>query len=80
VRGGFDGSRGGEKGNQDGLPERKEDDEFDGGDFEEGLVLAEIVFHLDVKLDEAVHGYADADALNDHYLGVSAEGSCSYQG
>lgn len=51
MRGGFDGSRGGEEGDHDGLPEGKEDDELDGGDFKEGLVLTEVVFHLDVELD-----------------------------
>lgn len=61
------------------MPEGKEDDEFDGGDLEERLVLAEIVFHLDVELDEAVHGYTDADTLDHHYLEVSAEGTLQLQ-
>lgn len=38
------------------LPEGQEDDQLDGEDLQEGLILANVVFNLDVELDQAVHG------------------------
>lgn len=32
-------------------------------------MLGEVFFELEVELDEAVHGYTDAAAFDDHYLG-----------
>ena len=71
--GGFDGAGGGEEGDYDSLPEGEEDDELDGGDFEEGLVFAEVVFELDVELDQAVHCYTNATSFNDHHLNMLAD-------
>lgn len=34
-------------------------------------MLGEIVFQLNVKLDEAVHGYRNTAAFNHHYLQLS---------
>ena len=71
--GSFDGAGGGKEGDYDGLPEGEEDDELDGGDFEEGLVFAEVVFELDIELDQAVHCYANAASFNDHHLNMLAD-------
>ena len=47
-----------------GLPEREEDDEFDGEDFDEGFVLGNVEPDLHVELDEAVHGDGDAETFD----------------
>ena len=39
------------------LPKGKEDDEFDAENLEEWSMRCEIVFELDVKLNETVHRY-----------------------
>lgn len=62
----FDGAGAGEEGNENGLPERKKDDEFDGKDFEEGAMLLDVVAELDVELNEAIHGDGNSDGFNDH--------------
>ena len=56
------------------MPEREEDDEFDGCDFQEGPVFGEIFFELDVKLDETVHGDGDATAFDHHHPDVGEGG------
>lgn len=47
------------------MPEGEEDDEFDGSDFEQGLIPGDVFTDLEVKLDDTVHGDADSAGFED---------------
>lgn len=68
ATGSFDGTGGGKEGDENGLPEGKKDDEFDRCNFEQRTMLGEIVFQLNIELDEAIHCDCDAAAFDYHYL------------
>jgi hypothetical protein len=53
------------------LPEREENDEFDGQDLQKRRVLCYIMADLDIKLNQAVHSNRDGNGLNDQ--GLKAE-------
>ena len=53
--------QGGQDGDDDGLPKGQEDDELDGDELEDGLMLGDVGGDLEVKGQEAVHGDGDAD-------------------
>ncbi|KAL9001685.1 MAG: hypothetical protein Q9180_010013, partial [Flavoplaca navasiana] len=69
--GGLNGATGGQERDEDGLPEREEDDKFNSSNLEQGTMLGQVFFELNVELNEAVHGYSDAGGLDQHYLGLS---------
>ena len=50
----------------DSLPETEKDDQFNGGDFQQRFVLADVVLDLDVELDQAVHRDGDGDCFENH--------------
>ncbi len=52
------------------LPERKKDDQLDSSNFQERLVLSQVVLQLDIELYQAIHGYRDAGGINDHNLKI----------
>ena len=70
---GFDDVQGtGPNADGEALPERQEDDQLDGQDFEERSVRSKSVLELDVKLDDAIHGDEDGHRFNHENLGQNA--------
>lgn len=63
----------GSNGNGRGLPEGEEDNELDGDNLDEKLLLLEGVLELDVDLDEAEHGNGDGDGIEDDDPDVSKD-------
>lgn len=55
-----------QKRDDDGLPETEEDDQFDSNNLQNGFMLSYVLFDLEVKLNDAVHGHTDSDTLYDH--------------
>jgi hypothetical protein len=48
------------------LPETEENDELNTQDLQERSVLSEVVFELQVELDQHEHGDSDRGTLKDH--------------
>jgi hypothetical protein len=53
------------------LPEGEEDDELDAEDFDERMVLSNVVLDLHVELNETEHGYCDCDGIEAQHPNVS---------
>ncbi len=62
----LDDARARQEGDEGRLPETQEDDQLDGGDLQQGLVSADILPDLNVKLDQAIHGDGNCNGFNDH--------------
>ena len=61
-------SRGGEDTEQETLPEREENHQFDGRNLQEWAVVSNIFSQLDIELNQAVHGDCNCHALNEENL------------
>lgn len=58
----------GEDTDQEGLPEREENDQFDGENLQEGPVMGKVEPKLDVELNKAVHGNGHRSTLDNKNL------------
>lgn len=50
------------------LPEGQENDQLNCGDLQEWLILRHVLVHLDVELNQAVHGNRDCSRFNNKNL------------
>jgi len=64
FRGLLDGTGACQERDEERLPETEENDEFDGENLKQRLMLRNVASELDIELDDAVHGYSDGDCFD----------------